>query len=195
MTKQITNSMKILFIADNSIFSNIAYRCVQNFCPNTEGMFWEHGDIPFPEIDNWKGDIILSFKADVVLSARILKNASTAAVNFHPAPPNYRGVGTYSWAIRNKEKIYGVTCHHIIEKIDFGKIIAVRYFPILKGETATSLKMRAGIYCLYLLNEILPQITEGKELPVSQESWRGRLYTYEDLNILIKETGVSSSLT
>jgi hypothetical protein len=105
MTKQITNSMKILFIVDNSIFNNIAYQCVQNFCPNTEGIFWEHGDIPFPEIDNWKGDIIISFKADVVLSALVLKNASIAAVNFHPAPPNYRGVGTYSWAIHNKESI------------------------------------------------------------------------------------------
>jgi methionyl-tRNA formyltransferase len=185
--KTVSTSMKTLFISDNSVFSNIAYRRVRSLCPNTEGIFWEHGDIPAPQLDNWKGDLILSFKSDFVLSARVLNHASIAAINFHPGPPNYRGVGTYSWAIHNKESVYGVTCHHMIDKIDFGRIIAVRYFPILTGETAPMLKMRAGIYCLYLLNQILPLIIERGELPVSRESWSGKLYTYENFNMLIRE--------
>jgi len=181
------NLLKILFISDNSVFSNIAYRCVQNFCPDTTAVFWEHGDIPVPEFENWTGDFILSFKSDLILSDDVLNNASIAAINFHPAPPNYRGVGTYSWAIGNNESVYGVTCHHITEKIDSGRIIATHYFPILRGETATILKMRAGIYCLYLLNELLPLIIEGKKLPLSQESWTNKLYTYDDWDKLIRK--------
>ncbi|MBW1615640.1 MAG: hypothetical protein JRJ49_03715 [Deltaproteobacteria bacterium] len=123
------------------------------------------------------------------MPANILKRASKAAINFHPSPPKYRGIGGYSWAIHNSDKIYGVTCHYMVEEIDCGAIIAVRSFSILDGETATSLKMRSGIYCLYLLNEILPMIIEGKELPLMQKTWGKKLYTYVDLDALTKQYG------
>jgi methionyl-tRNA formyltransferase len=177
---------RILFIADNSVFSKIAYDYVLAFFSSVKSIFWEYGNsfVPFP--DDWEGEWIISFKSDLVLPPRILKKATKAAINFHPAPPKYRGIGGYFWALHNADKMYGVTCHHMIEEIDYGSIIAVRYFPVLEGETPMTLKMRAGVYCLSLLNEILELIIQEKELPLSGESWEKKLYTHEDLKNLLR---------
>jgi methionyl-tRNA formyltransferase len=177
---------EVLFIADHSVFSKIAYDCVLGFFPSARGVFWEYGNITAPSLEHWQGDWIISFKSDFVLPPHIFKKASKAAINFHPAPPKYRGLGGYSWAIHNSDKRYGVTCHHIVKKIDFGRIIAVKYFPVQGGETPASLKIRAGVYCLCLLNEILDLIAQGRELPLSKESWGNKLYTFEDLKSLLK---------
>ena len=180
------NESKVLFIADNSVFSKIAYDCVLSFFPSTRGVFWEYGNIYAPSLDDWEGDWIISFKSDFVIPPQIFKKASKEAINFHPAPPKYRGIGGYYWAIHNADKMYGVTCHHIIKKIDFGRIIAVRYFHVLEGETPASLKIRTGVYCLGLLNEILELIIQRRDLPLSEESWEKKLYTYEDLRKLLR---------
>jgi len=177
---------RILFIADNSVFSKIAYEYVSTFFSAVKGIFWEYGNPHVPFLDEWEGEWIISFKSDLVLPPRIFKKASKAAINFHPAPPKYRGIGGYFWALHNVDKMYGVTCHHIVEEIDYGRIITVRYFPVLEGETPMTLKMRAGVYCLGLLNEILELIIRGKDLPLSGESWEKKLYTHEDLNNLLR---------
>ncbi|KQC09145.1 MAG: hypothetical protein APR62_03125 [Smithella sp. SDB] len=177
---------RIFFIADNSVFSKTAYDCVSRFFPQTRSVFWEYGNSHVPFLDDWEGEWIISFKSDLVLPPRIFKKATRAAINFHPAPPKYRGIGGYFWALHNADKMYGVTCHHMIKEIDYGHIIATRYFPILEGETPTTLKARAGVYCLSLLNEILEQIIQEKELPLSEESWEKKLYTHEDLKNLLR---------
>ena len=180
------NNSRILFIADNSSISKIAYDYVSAFFSSVKGIFWEYGNHHVPALDDWEGEWIISFKSDLVLPPRIFEKASKAAINFHPAPPKYRGIGGYFWALHNADKMYCVTCHHIIEEIDYGRIIAVRYFPILEGETPITLKMKAGVYCLPLLNEILEQILQEKELPLSEESWKKKLYTHEDLKNLLR---------
>lgn len=185
---------RILFIADNSVFSKIAYDSISGFFPSTRSIFWEYGNAHVPFLDDWEGHWIISFKSDLVLPPRIFQKASKAAINFHPAPPKYRGIGGYYWAIQNADEMYGVTCHHIIEEIDFGRIIACRHFPILEGETPFTLKMRAGVYCLDLLNEILELIIQGKDLPLAQESWDRKLYTREDLKNLLRHYRKSENL-
>lgn len=180
------SALQILFIADNSLFSHLAYQCLQNSCAHATGIFWEHGDVPLPDVRSWRGDWILSFKSDFVLPPDVLKNARVSAINFHPAPPKYRGIGAYSWALHHEDEVYGVTCHYMIERIDAGPIIDVRRFPILPGETASSLKMRAGLYCLHLFNELLPLILRGEALPLSSETWGNTLYTYNALDALME---------
>ncbi len=172
----------VLFIADNSVFSNIASRCVAEAFGNVTTVFYERGDYPKPELNGWEGDWIISFKSDLILPKRILKRATCGSINIHPAPPKYRGVGGYIWALRNRDERYGITCHQMVERLDAGSIICVRYFPILPCECSTSLKMRAGIYCLQVLNDLLPLLIANRELPTSDEVWSERLYTYRDLD-------------
>ena len=55
------------------------------------------------------------------------------AINFHPGPPNYRGIGCLNFALLSNEKYYGVTAHIINEKIDNGKILSFKKFRLKKN--------------------------------------------------------------
>ena len=48
------------------------------------------------------------------------------AINFHPGPPEYRGVGCVNYAFFDNVKSYGCTAHRINQKIDNGPIIDVK---------------------------------------------------------------------
>lgn len=84
-----------------------------------------------PKVFKKKFDIIISYRSYFILNQKLINN-SKLAINFHPGPPEYRGIGCTNFALLNNEKKYGVTCHLIDEKIDSGKIIKVKYFKINK---------------------------------------------------------------
>ena len=48
-------------------------------------------------------DIVVSYLSRWILPKEILNNTKFCAINFHPAPPNYRGYGPYSFALYNNE--------------------------------------------------------------------------------------------
>ena len=54
------------------------------------------------------------------------------SINFHPATPEYRGVGGVNYAIFYKKRLFGSTCHLINSKIDSGKILNVKKFKLNK---------------------------------------------------------------
>jgi methionyl-tRNA formyltransferase len=51
--------------------------------------------------------------------------------NYHPAPlPEYPGLNNYSIPIQRKVKEFGVTLHRMTNKLDSGKVIAVKKFSL-----------------------------------------------------------------
>ena len=52
------------------------------------------------------------------------------AINFHPGPPEYPGVGAASLALYDKRPTYGVTAHRMNSHYDAGQILRVREFAI-----------------------------------------------------------------
>ena len=84
------------------------------------------------KVMNCTGDYILSFRSLLILPEKIINNAIIAAINFHPGPPKYRGVGCLNYAVYNNEKYYGVTAHLMTKKIDYGNILKVQKFKIDK---------------------------------------------------------------
>ena len=129
----------------------------------------------------WHGDWIISFKSDLILSRTTLESARNGAINFHPCPPKYRGIGGYWWALQNKDSTFGVTCHHMDERIDNGTIIKVHSFPIDAQETEEALRNKAAIHSLILLNEVLATITSGEKLIPCGIAWGSHLYTHKEL--------------
>ena len=77
------------------------------------------------KIKKRKYDYIFCFRSFYILKKDLLSKAKIAAINFHPGPPNYRGIGCLNYAIYEGANLYGSTCHIIDEKIDNGKIIDV----------------------------------------------------------------------
>ncbi|MFD9486883.1 hypothetical protein ACFWBX_23520 [Streptomyces sp. NPDC059991] len=125
-------------------------------------------------LGGWEGDWIAGFKADCVLSGQDLKRARRGALNFPPGPPGIRGVGMYEVAPARSAETFGVTCHHMVERVDAGPIVEVERFPVAQHATAAALceEAAARAYLLYL--RFMPLVLEGAEPPVSTEEGRGR---------------------
>ena len=83
-------------------------------------------------------DYIFCFRSFYILNNNILKKSKATSINFHPGPPEYRGVGCVNYALYDEAKYYGSTAHIIEEKIDNGKIIAVKRFKISKNDPIDS---------------------------------------------------------
>jgi phosphoribosylglycinamide formyltransferase 1 len=171
---------EVLFITECSPWGKLAYETVSIAFRSVVPVYWSPGT-PKPDLNGWRGDWIISFKSDLILSRALLERAKKGAINFHPNPPKYRGVGGYWWALHNSDDVFGVTCHYMDERIDHGPIIATQGFPIWPEESEGSLKHRAALYSLTLLNETLNVILSGKPLAPCGAKWEQHLYTYREL--------------
>jgi methionyl-tRNA formyltransferase len=134
--------------------------------------YYSAWDEPMPEeINNWTGDYILSYLCRWVVPLSVIQNARKEAINFHPASPEYPGIGCNNYALYEDATEYGVTCHHMAGKVDTGKIIAVKRFPVYSTDDVKSLLFRAYDFQLVLFYEVVSTIVDRQPLPVSTETW------------------------
>jgi phosphoribosylglycinamide formyltransferase-1 len=170
----------VLYVAEASPWGKLGCDMVAAAFPSVQPIFWSPG-MPKPDLSGWHGDWIISFKADLILPRTTLEKAGKGAINFHPSPPKYRGLGGYWWALRNRDMTFGVTAHHMDEHIDHGEIVKTNSFPIWPGDTVDSLKHRAAIHSLMLLSEILVVIVSGQPLVSCGAKWGAHLFTQKEL--------------
>lgn len=136
----------------------------------------------------YKNDCVISYRSYFILNKNILKNTSHA-INFHPGPPSFRGIGCANFAIYNGAKKYGITCHLINEKIDNGRIIGSRFFNISKNITLEELLKKTHsemykfakslIYKLHDIQFIIKCMKLSKKL-----KWSKKYYNQNNLNEL-----------
>lgn len=161
--------------------------CKRNFS-EVRCYLGEWGD-PWPsEIDSWRGDLLISYLSRWVFPDAALKNAKVAAINFHPAPPEYPGIGCNNLALYEEASEYGVTCHHMAPKVDTGAIIGVKRFPVFDTDDVASLLARTYDYQLILFYEVLSQVLSGKDLPTSDEQWKRAPITRREFQNIAKIT-------
>jgi methionyl-tRNA formyltransferase len=142
---------------------------------------------PFPEEYGWwDGNYLISYLSPWIVPEYLLRRAKIASINFHPGPPEYPGIGCTNFAIYNQEPVFGITCHHMVAKVDTGKIIAVRRFPVFATDTVYSLTQRCYSHILTLFYEIVSEIIQGKPLPESDETWKRQPYKRSELNALCR---------
>jgi len=115
-------------------------------------------------------DFIFNFLSPVILTPLQLSH-SDVAINFHPAPPEYPGVGGASYALFNGDETYGVTAHVMKEKVDTGCILKVRRFPFFSDESCESLFDKSLDESLFLFGEVLKDLHEGVH-PTCDEEWK-----------------------
>tara|TARA_B100001142_G_scaffold187173_1_gene186331 strand:- start:5270 stop:6499 length:1230 start_codon:yes stop_codon:yes gene_type:complete len=142
---------------------------------------------PVPnEMISWRGDYIISYLSRWVLSSEILSNASISAINFHPASPEYPGIGCNNFALYNEERKYGVTCHHMHKHVDTGPIISTKSFPIFESDSVASLLTRTYDFQLTLFYEIMNKILNDEKLQISTKKWTRKPFTRKQFNDLVK---------
>ena len=80
-------------------------------------------------------EFVFCFRSHIILKKKFIKKNQNSIINFHPGPPNYRGIGCINYALFDGVKSYGSTCHLIEnEKIDSGKILNFAKFKIKKSD-------------------------------------------------------------
>ena len=144
---------------------------------------------PNKKILNWKGDIIFSFRSFFILNQNFINKAKVCAINFHPGPPSYRGIGCVNFALLNNEKNYGCTAHLIDKKIDSGKILNYKIFKISKNSSVDQVLQKTYKIQVKQANNIVEKLIKKdfmiKEL-FKNKKWSKKLYTRKELDDLYK---------
>jgi len=144
---------------------------------------------PLPSIDeSIQFDYIISYLSPWIIPESLLTRAKRGCINFHPGPPEYPGIGCTNFAIYDESELFGVTCHHMLSKVDTGDIIGVRRFQLFPEDSVYSLTQRCYAYILELFYETLKCIANNEELPKADEHWKRVPYTRSELNALCEIT-------
>ncbi len=192
--------MKLLVLCKPTSWCDLIKRYIKKNFTDPLIVTGDWGD-PLPKkVFEWEGDYIISFLSPWILPQQVLNNTSIAAINFHPGSPKYPGIGGYTHVLYNKEREYGITCHHMAKKVDTGAIIAVKTFNISDKETVQTLKEKTMVFLVLLFYEIIDMIKKNKDLPASNQKWLRTPYLLKeylelcDLNLKMSEDEISKIL-
>ncbi|MEE2822299.1 MAG: formyltransferase family protein [Acidobacteriota bacterium] len=143
------------------------------------------------DVQSWDGDYIICFRSHFILPDSLLKKARIAAINFHPAPPEYPGSGCMNFALYDGVDTYGVTAHLMNEKVDNGKILEVRRFPVQKCDNLPSVLERTHSELYHLCSDFVTALATVGESYVPAKvaecegvSWSGKARLLEELEKL-----------
>jgi len=125
---------------------------------------------------------LVSANSTIIIPREVLELFEGRSLNLHPGLlPEYAGLHTHQWAIRNGEREFGVTVHRVEPQIDAGAIVGQVRFPISPEDTGLSLFRRCLTAGRELFSRIITQITRGEALTdVPQDLARRRLYRHRD---------------
>ncbi len=124
-------------------------------------------------------DLIFSFSYRSIVPESILALAPLGAFNIHGALlPRYRGRACINWAVLNGETRTGVTLHHMVARVDEGRIVDREAVSIDPDDTAHDVFKKLIPAAKTILHRSLPAILKGEahgtEQDGSQATYFGR---------------------
>lgn len=121
-------------------------------------------------------DYLFSVANLEVLPAAIIARARKLAINFHDGPlPRHAGLNATAWALLAQETEHGVTWHEMTDRVDAGRIVKQRLFPVAGNETALSLNARCYEAGLAAFAEIAAEVARG-DLRLTPQSGTGSFW-------------------
>jgi methionyl-tRNA formyltransferase len=125
---------------------------------------------------------LISANSTLIIPPAVLEVFDGRSLNLHPGLlPEYAGLHTHQWAIRNGEHEFGVTVHRIEPMVDAGAIVGQRRFPIRPEDTGLSLLGRCLAEGAELFSSIVARIIGGEALiDTPQDLSRRHLYRQRD---------------
>lgn len=177
------NLQVLMFSKKRNLFCDYAEAILKSYFKTHEflSVRGNIGDYLDTELRWYNPSYIISFVSPWIIPQSLLDSAQKAAINFHPGSPDYPGTGCYNFALYEGSERYGVTVHHMEKNVDTGNIIMTSYFNISPYESVETLKLKSMSHLLFCFEEIVHQISEGKPLPVSDETWRRKPFTREEM--------------
>lgn len=116
-------------------------------------------------------DFLLNYLAPMIVPRRLLDWARRDAINFHPAPPAWPGIGSASYALYRGDHEFGATAHRMTEQIDAGEIVDVVTFPIDSKDGCDALFERALQATLPLFRRVCDALARHGAIDASGDRW------------------------
>ena len=116
-------------------------------------------------------DILLNYLAPMIVPGPVLRGVHREAINFHPGPPAWPGIGSASYALYRGDETFGATAHRMTTTVDGGEIVRVVRFPVLPDDTCGTLCDRAREFTLELFYEVSGELSRFGQIATSGDSW------------------------
>ena len=116
-------------------------------------------------------DVLLNFLAPMIVPTYVLDLARRAAINIHPAPPDWPGIGSASYALYRGDVEFGVTAHRMTATIDGGEIVRVLRFPIEADDTCDSVSDRALRRSVEVFRDVCDEMARTGAVAASGDRW------------------------
>ncbi|MBX3596785.1 MAG: LLM class flavin-dependent oxidoreductase [Rhizobiaceae bacterium] len=127
-----------------------------------------------PNLSAGSADYLFSVANLTVLGTQTLCAARLMAINFHDGPlPARAGLNVPAWAILGGAQEHAVTWHEMEEKVDAGRVLKTRSFPISSVDTAFSLNLRCYEAGEETFRELLEDLATGNVNPIPMIGERG----------------------
>ncbi len=117
-------------------------------------------------------DFLFSYLSPVIVPERILQSIRRAAINFHPAPPDWPGIGSASFALYEGDETFGVTAHLMTSTVDSGPIVRSMRFPIVPEDDCETLWGRALDFSLFLFYDVLGHAAHTGQAQPCGDQWK-----------------------
>lgn len=122
-------------------------------------------------------DFLFNFLSPMIVPAETLRAFRCDAINVHPAPPEWPGVGGASFAIYHNDATFGVTVHRMSPEIDAGEIVRVDRFPVRSDDSCDTLWDRALAASVVPFLETCDVLARDGWIAGSGERWARRATT------------------
>jgi methionyl-tRNA formyltransferase len=159
------------------------------------------------DINKIQVDYILCYRSYFILPKSLIESPKLYSINFHPGSPEYPGTGGINFSLYNNDNSFGVTVHLMNEKVDSGKILSTKHFPISKNDNLFSLLNRTHNNLFNLFIEfttilrnsgeeyIKEKLIENKNLRWSQLKRTSKdIDSYQLINMDIDEKELASRI-
>lgn len=124
-------------------------------------------------------DLIFSCFYDKIIKKDFIDKYKKV-INLHNAPlPKYRGVNPINWALKNNEKVHGITIHEIAPGIDDGAILSQMTYSIFPdAEEVKDVYNKALEYGYVLFKSTAPYLMTI--IPQKQNEKEATYYSNKD---------------
>jgi len=128
---------------------------------------------------------LVCFCTGVIVPGAVLRRLEGPSYNFHPGPPNFRGLYPAVFAINNDARHFGATAHEVAETVDEGAIVAVDLVDMPDGIDRLNLEALSRRVVTRLFVRLAPQLIDCDDaLPHIDVQWSGRAWTRKDFEAL-----------
>lgn len=135
-----------------------------------------------------KFKIIVLYNCSQIFLKKTLDRINCKVINFHfGITRNHRGLFSVYYAIKNKEKSIGITCHKVDKKIDAGDIISEFKIPRKEIENIGLLYRRIFLSkkLFMFITKIIEKLNKNNMFEY-KKNFNSKYYSYPPLTDLIK---------